>query len=331
MRVRARRFLAAGAPAMLGVLALLLFQAGPAAATVSGPCTAQLNGIEVTTGHDTAGTAVHVDYRTNAQYQGEATGGQTVGDIQVAIQIAGVDIRRHGGSTNGPKWSDTVDVKKHAWMGIGLYRVSGVATDDAGAPICTGTAFMCVDGKSPLLTAVGVLAVAMGVVALYLLGRGLMGARRRSRLRVASRMGGAGLLGGLAAPLLLQQGCVLPLTRTVLVAGVGGGVVAMILLGLLIGGRDRKGRPSEPQPMPAAATPRVRAQEDRNVYRFQPPDDACSACRDHAAHRTYRTAEAAEGDRVHEGCQCQVVGEIAKDPFLVERFAGRSVLDDREE
>jgi hypothetical protein len=329
--MRARRFVAAMVPTMFGVAALLLLQAGPAAATVIGPCTAELNGTAVTTGHDTGGTAVHVDYRTNPQYQGEATGGQTVGAIKVAIQIAGFDIRRHGGSTNGSKWSDTVDVKKHAWMGIGLYRVSGVATDDAGAPICTGTAFMCVDGKSPLLTAVGLLAVAMGVVALYLLVRGLLNSRRKSRLRVASRLGGAGVLGGLAAPLLLQQSCVLPLTRTVLVAGVGGGLVVMILLGLLVGGRGGRGRrPGQPQPIVAAAPPRGRGQERRNVYRFEPPDDACSACREQAAHRTYRTAEAAEGDRVHEGCHCEIVGEIAKDPFLVERFAGRNVLDDRE-
>jgi hypothetical protein len=333
MWVRGRRFVRAVVPSVLGAAVLLLLQVGPAAATVTGPCTAELNGTPVTAGHDTAGTAVHVDYRTNPQYQGEATGGQTVGGIKVAIQIAGFDIRRHGGSTNGPKWSDTVDVKKHAWMGIGLYRVSGVATDDAGAPICTGNAFMCVDGKSPVLTAVGVLAVASGVVALYLLVRGLMGSRRRSRLRVASRLGGAGALGGLAAPLLLQQSCVLPLSRTVLVAGVGGGLVVMTLIGFLIGGRGSgrgRERPREPQPISAAATPPPgRAQVDRNVYHFVPPDDACAACREHAAHRTYRTAEAAEGDRVHQGCHCEIVGEIPKDPFLMARFTG-DVLDDRE-
>ena len=80
-----------------------------------------------------------------------------------------------------------------------------------------------------------------------------------------------------------------------------------------------------------AIPPRGRDQEDRNVYRFMPPDDACEACRDHAAHRTYRTAEAAERDRAHEGCHCEIVGEIVKDPFLMARFAGRDVLDDREE
>jgi hypothetical protein len=332
MRGRARRGAAAVVPAMLGASALLLFQTGQAAATVSGPCTADLNGTAVTTGHDTAGTAVHVDYRTNAQYKGEATDGRTVGAIKVTIQIAGFDIRSHGGSTSGSQWSDTVDVKKYAWAGIGLYRVSGLATDDGGAPICTAAAYICVDGKIPLLTAVGALAVVLGLVALYLLVRGVMMSRWRSRLRVAYRLGGAGLLGGLATPLLLQQSCVLPLTRTVLLATAGGGLVAMILLGLLIGGRGRRmGRPKETPPVSAAAVPpRGRDQDTRNVYRFVPPDDACPACQSHAAHRTYRTAEAAAADRAHEGCHCEIVSEIAKDPFLVARFAGRDVLDDRE-
>jgi hypothetical protein len=316
---------------MLGAAALLLFQTGRAAATVSGPCTAELNGTAITTGHDTAGTAVHVDYRNNAQYKGEATDGRAVGAVEVTIQIAGFDIRRHGGSTSGSQWSDTVDVKKYAWAGIGLYRISGVSTDDGGAPICTGTALICVDGKSPLLTAAGAVAVVLGLGALYLLVRGVMVSRWRSRLRVAYRLGGAGVLGGIAAPLLLQQSCVLPLTRTILLATVGGGLVGMILLGLLIGGRGRRRRRSEDSPpAPAAASARGRDQDSRNVYRFVPSDDACTACQSHATHRTYRTAEAAEGDRAHEGCHCEIVPEIAKDPFLMARFAGRDVIDDRE-
>jgi hypothetical protein len=319
-------------PAILGAAALLLLQAGQAAATVSGPCTAELNGTAITTGHDSAGTAVHVDYRNNAQYKGEATDGQAVGAIEVTVQIAGLDIRRHGGSISASQWSDTVDVKRYAWAGIGLYRVSGVATDGSGAPICTGAAFICVDGKSPLLTALGALAVVSGLVALYMLVRGVMVSRWRSRLRVAYRLGGAGLLGGIAAPLLLQQSCVLPLTGPILLATAGGGLVGMILLGLLIGGRGRrKRRAEEARPVsPATVSSRGRDQDSRNVYRFVPSEDSCAACQSHAAHRTYRTAEAAAGDRAHEGCHCEIVPEIAKDPFLMARFAGRDVLDDRE-
>lgn len=316
---------------LFGLVSVLLLQATPAGATISGPCTADLNGVSVVSGHDTAGTAVHVDYRENAKYKGEATDGRSVGGIQVAIEIAGRKIRSHGGSTNGSQWSSTVDVKKYAWAGIGLYRVSGTAVDESGAPICTGTMFMCVDGKSPLLTVAGAAAVAMGLFALFLLVRGLMQLRRRSRLRVAWRLGGAGILGGVAVPLLLQQSCVAELTPTLLGATAGGGLVALALFALLAGGRRRRsGRPDERIP-PMPPTPSASQDQDRSsVYRFLPPQDACAACQSHAAHRTYRTAEAAEMDRAHVGCHCEVVPQVAQDPFLVARFKGRDVLDDRE-
>jgi hypothetical protein len=315
------------APVVLGAAVMLWVGAGTAAASVSGPCTAELNGTSVTTGHETAGTAIHVDYRSNAQYKGEATDGQTVGDAQVTIEVSGLKIRRQGGSTNGPQWADTIDVKKYAWAGIGLYRVSGVAVAGSGAPICTGTAFMCVDGKPFLFTVAGAVAALLGLYALFLLVRGVMVSRWRSRVRVAYRFGGAGLLGGIAVPVLLQQSCVLPLTETIALASLGGGLIGMVLIGLLVGGRGRRVRSPLP-PITAAAPPRER---QRNlVYRFLPNEEACTTCREHAAHRTYRTAEAAVADRAHEDCVCEVAPEVPKDPFLVERFAGRDVIDDRE-
>src|SRR5207244_2993186 len=142
--------------------------------------------------------------------------------------------------------------------------------------------------------------------ALYLLVRGVMVLRWRSRLRVASRFGGAGLLGGLAVPILLQQSCVAPLTATILLAGAGGGLIGMVILALLIGGRRRRRGPARQTPgVPPPAVPQ-RDRGPQNVYRFVPPADACTACQSHAAHRIYRTAEAAEGDRAHEGCHCEI-------------------------
>ncbi len=105
----------------------------------------------------------------------------------------------------------------------------------------------------------------------------------------------------------------------------------MVLLALLIGGRRRRRRPQgEAPPVPVAPAPS--RDPDRNtVYRFVPAEDACTACKDHAAHRTYRTAEAAEADRAHAGCTCQILPQVTQDPFLVSRFKGRDVIDDREE
>src|SRR5437773_2190303 len=92
---------------------------------------------------------------------------------------------------DGPRWADTVDVKKYTWAGIGLYQVTGSARDGSGAPICTGGALICVDGKPFLFTAAGAVAALAGLYAIFLVIRGLMGWRRRSRLRIASGFGGA--------------------------------------------------------------------------------------------------------------------------------------------
>jgi hypothetical protein len=309
---------------------LLLLPAGAASATIRGSCTAALNDTPVTTGHDTAGSAVHVDYRGTAQYTGEATSGQTVGAARVSLEIEGFGIRRHQASIDGPRWADTVDVKKYAWAGIGLYQVTSSARDEGGAPICTGSALICVDGKPFLFTVAGAVAALAGLVAIFLVIRGLMVRRRRSRLRIASRFGGAGFLGGVAVPVLLQQSCTLPLTKTVALAATGGGLLVMVVVGLLVGGRHR--RAGQPIPGPAAAPPPppARQRHQDSVYRFVPGESACAACRSHAEHRTYRTAEAAAADRAHEGCECAIAPEATKDPFLVERFAGRDVLDDRD-
>jgi hypothetical protein len=102
----------------------------------------------------------------------------------------------------------------------------------------------------------------------------------------------------------------------------------MILLALLVGGRRRKGRPEGPPPVPVV--PRRRDQDRQYVYRFVPSKDACTACQSHAAHRTYRTAEAAEGDRAHAECHCDIAPQAAQDPFLMARFKGSDVLDDRD-
>jgi hypothetical protein len=170
----------------------------------------------------------------------------------------------------------------------------------------------------------------LGLAALFFLVRGLMLARRRSRLAVATRLGAAGLLGGVAAPVVLQQTCTAALTSTVLLASAVGGLVGMIVIGLLIGRRRRRTSDDRP-PAPVAAPLPDRPSRDQNtVYRFLPGEDTCTACRNHAAHRTYRTAEAAASDRAHDGCHCEIVPEVAKDPFLMARFAGRDVVDDRD-
>jgi hypothetical protein len=68
-----------------------------------------------------------------------------------------------------------------------------------------------------------------------------------------------------------------------------------------------------------------------HVYRFEPPDDACNACKGHAAHRTYRSQQAADADRPHPGCHCEIVSRPSHRSELVAHFPfNRTVHDDRE-
>jgi hypothetical protein len=294
---------------------------GRASANVVGPCTATLAGVPVTTGHDSAGTAIDTDYRSIIPYDGKATTGKAVSSVRVHVEVLGLDLRTTEGKTKGATWTSVAEVKKYAWAGVGLYRVRGFALG-AGGTLCTGTAYVCVKGKSPLLTVAGLLGVALAATAVSLLIKGLMVRRRRTRGELATRFGGAGAVGGIAAAILLQQFCMLPLTRPVAGGVVGGGLLGMALVGAVLAG-------SRPR-LPVLVPPKGR-EEQGQVFRFDPPTDACNACKSHATHRTYRTREAAEEDRAHLGCHCEIVSRPSQWGEVMAQFPGpRTVYDDRE-
>lgn len=57
----------------------------------------------------------------------------------------------------------------------------------------------------------------------------------------------------------------------------------------------------------------------------------CTACKAHAAHRYYVSAEAADANRAHRGCTCEIreqaVTQLQYDSWFT--VAGRNVYDDR--
>jgi hypothetical protein len=82
--------------------------------------------------------------------------------------------------------------------------------------------------------------------------------------------------------------------------------------------------------MPVVIPPKGR-EEPEQLYRFEPPDGACSACKNHAAHRTYRSDQSAEADRAHTGCHCEIVSRPSQRAEVMAHFPGnRTVYDDRE-
>jgi hypothetical protein len=84
------------------------------------------------------------------------------------------------------------------------------------------------------------------------------------------------------------------------------------------------------QPGPRRAPTKDRGdRRQEQIHRFVPEPGACAACRSHAAHRRYRRRDAAERDRAHPGCHCQILPSPAE-PAMAGRFAGRDVIDDRQ-
>jgi hypothetical protein len=313
------------------VLMWMVVPAGPASATISAPCTGQINGVDVTADHDTAGSAVDIDYKSEVAYSGQSSSGDVVA-VKVTLELAGVGIRSHEALTSGATWSDSVAIEKYAWAGVGLYRVRGEATSSSG-PLCTGTAYICITGRSPFLTVAGIVSIVLIALGLVVLLRALMVRRRSSRGGMATRFGFAGVLGGLGVPLILQQSCTVALTQNVAAGSVGGGLLGMAILGLLAGvSRKREAKKDEAKAAaPPPPPPPPRPSDDRAlVYRFSAPEDACNACKNHAAHRTYRTQEAITPDRAHPGCHCEIVTEPRQRREVVALFAGRGdVVDDR--
>jgi hypothetical protein len=100
----------------------------------------------------------------------------------------------------------------------------------------------------------------------------------------------------------------------------------MALVGAILGG----GQPARQATVPPVVVPKRRDEPDE-VYRFDAADEACNACKSHAAHRTYRSMEAAEADRPHPGCRCDIVSRSSLKREVVAHFSGaRTVYDDRE-
>lgn len=298
-----------------------------AEATVAGPCVAQLAGNSVTTGHDTPGSAIHVPYRRPIAYSGRTTGGQDLSRVEVKIEVLGLGIRAVRKPTNGSNWSSTVRVDKYAWAGVGLYRVRGTAFS-AGAPVCTGTFFVCVDGKNPLLTVVGGVAGALVLLAILMIVLGLRRGARRSRGTLARRWGFSGLVGGIGGAVLLQQTCVAALTPALVAIAAGGGLIALVILSFFVP-KGGSRTPSSPVPAPAPP-PDDGQQKGKTVYQFIAWEKACRACRNHAAHRVYDSMASITPNRPHAGCKCSISGREVDTPSYTAYFAeGRTVYDDR--
>jgi hypothetical protein len=106
------------------------------------------------------------------------------------------------------------------------------------------------------------------------------------------------------------------------VAGVA--TVAVGGSGLLSGCAGSSGAGNPAQPLGSAETANTFQLSTRHIRR------ACNACQAHAHNRLYTSREAADADRAHPGCRCEIAGRQTDSTTLSQLFpSGHSVYDKR--
>ena len=176
-----------------------------ALATVTGPCTASIDGVDVTNGHGAPGSAVPL--QSGSQVPVEGTAQSRVTDLSYTVHIAGggVQVGTVTIAQDGLSWSGTVDLESISDATVGLFEVT--AEVQTTGQDCSGVAYVCIEGRSPFTTAAGAGATAIGVgggillVLSFTRARGLGAARSSLQGFAGGATAGLGRRGPVAAVL----------------------------------------------------------------------------------------------------------------------------------
>jgi hypothetical protein len=181
-----------------------------ALATVTGPCTASIDGVDVTSGRDAPGSAVPL--QSGSQVPVDGTAQSRVTDLTYTMHIAGggVQVGTVTIAEDGLSWSGTVDLESISNAAVGLFEVT--AEVQTTGQDCSGVAYVCIEGRSPLTTAAGAVATAIGVGGVILLVLSFTRARGLGAARSSLQGFAGGATAGLGGAVLLQQFCMVPLT-----------------------------------------------------------------------------------------------------------------------
>lgn len=181
-----------------------------ALATVTGPCTASIDGVDVTNGHGAPGSAVPL--QSGSQVPVDGTAQSRVTDLSYTVHIAGggVQVGTVTIAQDGLSWSGTVDLESISNATVGLFEVT--AEVQTTGRDCSGVAYACIEGRSPFTTAAGASATAIGVGGGILLMLSFTRARGLGAARSSLQGFAGGATAGLGAAVLLQQFCTLPLS-----------------------------------------------------------------------------------------------------------------------
>jgi hypothetical protein len=181
-----------------------------ALATVIGPCTVLIDGVDVTSGHDAPGRAVPL--QSGSQVAVDGTASSRVTDLTYTVHIAGgsVQVGTVTIAQDGLGWSGTVDLESTSNATVGLFEVT-TEVRTIGQD-CSGVAYVCIEGRSPFTTIAGAGATVFGVGGGILLVLSFTRARGLGAARASLQGFAGGAAAGFGGAVLLQQFCMVPLT-----------------------------------------------------------------------------------------------------------------------
>jgi hypothetical protein len=221
--------------AAVALVAIAAVVAPSAAAEISGPCTATINGQNVKDqGVGALDKAITVE--NGAIVPVTMSAGSEISHLKIQIEFAGMRWTVRDKASHGKSWSSDVKVKNYAKYGVGLYKVIG---SSSGGVSCSGSALVKVKGN-PLSTIAGI----VGLVAALAGIAGVAGALGLAAHAGAMGFGRSllgllgGLIGGLGLGVLLQQYALVYPTPAATAVFLGGGALAgvgLTLLGKILG------------------------------------------------------------------------------------------------
>jgi|SRR5450830_141725 len=208
----------------------------PSRATeISGPCTASIADQNVK-GRDTGAFSNAISVEKDAVVPVTMSASGQISHLKIQIEFASMRWTVRDKPSHGKSWASSVEVKKYAKYGVGLYKVIG---SSSGGVSCSGSALVRVKGN-PLSTVAGIVGLVAALAGLAGVAGALGLALHSGAMGFGRSLLGlvAGLIGGLGLSVLLQQYAVVYPTVGAAAVCVGGGAlvgVGLTLLGKILG------------------------------------------------------------------------------------------------
>jgi hypothetical protein len=222
--------------AVTAVVAIAAIVAPTAAADISGPCTASIAGQNVK-GRGTGALSSAITVQKDAVVPVTMSSASQISHLKIQIEFAGMRWTVRDKPSHGTSWANSVNVKKYAKYGVGLYKVIG---SSSGGVSCSGAALVKVKGN-PLSTVAGIVGLVAALAGLSGIGAAVALTMRAGTMGFGRTVFGAvfGLIAGLGLAVLAQQYSVMYPTLGAAIASVGIGAlfgIGLVYIAHFMGG-----------------------------------------------------------------------------------------------